>query len=120
MHGQEKPRFRQSENSGFKGPIHTQLNITKKLAEYPRDNKLHLRFQEGWVEFDTKGDVIERAHVDASGNLLTTVREKHDSQGRVTESITMDKGKKIHLRNEIDRTAPDATTTTTTFLDEKP
>lgn len=116
--GQEKPKFRQSENYGLHGPIHTQLNITKKLNEYPQDHKLHLRFQEGWVEFDPNGEVIERAHVDASGNLMTTVREKHDSQGRITESVTLDKDKTIRSHNEFNR-RPDGETETTAFLDDK-
>src|SRR5262249_49578171 len=99
---QETPRWRQSQNHALEGPIHTQLNITKKLQPDPRgtDHKLSLRQDRGWLSFDSNGQVTEDGSVDESGNITTLVRRKYDSQRRETESVVANAGKTTRYKVE--------------------
>jgi len=105
VESQETPRWRQSQNHRLEGPIHTQLDITRKLQPDPRgkDHTLPLREGRAWLAFDSNGQVTEDGTVDESGNITTLVRRKYDSARRETESVLTDAGKTTRYRVERDK-----------------
>lgn len=96
-------RRNQSLNYALQGPIHTQLNLTTKLNDDPRTvPMLFIREQEGWLEFDLAGDLIEHGNVDSAGKLLSVSRQKYDAEGRPIEwTFTLD-GKTTEGHQEIE------------------
>ena len=93
----QEVRFRESQNYGLQGPIHTQLDTSRKLIENPpKGHKLFIPEPEGWIEFDPAGKVIEHGSVNESGKIMTLVREKRDAEGQTTESAVFNGDKTIH------------------------
>src|SRR5947208_10361963 len=118
--GQERPKARRSQIIyALAGPIHTQLNSSKKLNEDPREKPtLYIREPEGWLEFDPSGELVESGSVDASGKITTRVREKHDAAGHPMETTIIQADAVIHHRIENDKLKED-TTETRVFENEK-
>jgi len=121
QHPETAPKMRFSEIEGLRGPIHTQLDSSKKLNDDPRENpRIHVRSQEGWLEFAPDGTLAEHGTLDSSGRVTNRVREKRDADGNSTESIFVDTDSPKVIRQRVENDKPtDGVSETKIFTDEK-
>jgi len=118
---QERPKTHRPQlNYGLEGPIHTQLVVSRKLNQDPREKPvLRVRWAEGWLEFAPDGELVERGNVNEAGEITTRIREKHDPEGRAIESTLINADGIVSHHHLETTTLKDGTQETKAFIDDK-